>query len=55
MDSETNSTAEEDVMLSVTAFVCGAALMGLEMVPARLLVPSLGNSCSPTRTRPRTR
>lgn len=55
MDSETNSTAGEYVMLSVIAFVCGAALMGLEMVAARLLTHSLGNSCSPTRTRPRTR
>lgn len=31
-------------MLNVIVFVCGAALMGLELVAARLLAPFLGNS-----------
>ncbi len=31
-------------MLRIIVFVCGAALMGLEMVAARLLAPALGNS-----------
>ncbi len=31
-------------MLRTIVFVCGAALMGLEMVAARLLAPALGNS-----------
>ncbi len=31
-------------MLNVIVFVCGAALMGLELVAARVLAPALGNS-----------
>ena len=31
-------------MLNAIVFVCGAALMALEMVAARVLAPALGNS-----------
>jgi spermidine synthase len=36
--------AKEARVLNVIVFVCGAALMGLELLAARVLAPSLGNS-----------
>ena len=38
------SSAGETQMLNVVVFLCGAALMALEIVAARVLAPAMGNS-----------